>query len=66
MDVIFKFMILFGVIELGFGMVSTYRGYNLLASIRQPPSAFAGVGELIIGVVLIAIGTMATRAWNKR
>lgn len=66
MDVILKCMILLGVIELGFGIVSTIRGYNILASVRQPPSAFAGVAELIIGVFLVAIGIVATRAWSKR
>ena len=66
MDVIFKFMILLGVIELGTGIVSTYRGHSIIASLRQPPSVFAGVPELAIAIVLITIGTIATRSWKKR
>jgi hypothetical protein len=67
MDVIFKFMILFGVVELGFGIASTCRGYDVLASIRPagPPSAFAGVHEFVAGAALIAIGAVASYAWNK-
>jgi hypothetical protein len=66
MDVLFKFIILLGVIMLGFGVASMYQGHNVLASVRQPPSAWAGVGELAIGAVMVAVGTGASRAINKR
>jgi hypothetical protein len=66
MDVIFKFVILVGVVMVGFGVASAYQGHSVLVSVRQPPSAFAGIPELIIGVVMVAVGTAASRAINKR
>ena len=66
MDVIFKLIILFGVLFCCVGIVSAYHGHDVLASVRQPPSPFAGVPDLAIGVAFIVLGTLASRAINKR
>jgi hypothetical protein len=66
MAIIFKLMIVLGVLECCVGIASTFTGQSIIASIRQPPSMYAGVPELVTGIGLIAMGTVAVRALNKR
>ena len=66
MRIIFYVIIAFGIMEVGVGVASLYQGHHVLTSVRPPPDPSAGIVDIGIGLVLIAIGTAATRSARQR
>lgn len=68
MRVIFALIALLGLIQIGFGVASTYSGYNVLVSVRteRSSSPFAGVSDFFIGSLLMIVGIAAARAMTTQ